>query len=76
MAVKVTARRPDNRSEPPHPTRTMPDGTHERPLREATCPYCERRILVHEEPPHCPLCACPLEEARVDRRGWSGGGLA
>lgn len=36
------------------------------PLREADCPFCERRVVVYEEPPRCPLCACPIEEERVD----------
>ena len=36
------------------------------PLREADCPYCERRVVVYEEPPRCPFCACPIEERRVD----------
>ena len=32
-------------------------------MREAECPFCERVVLVYEEPPRCPLCACPLDEA-------------
>ena len=31
-------------------------------MREGACPYCERTVLVYEEPPRCPLCACPLDE--------------
>jgi hypothetical protein len=31
-------------------------------MREAECPYCERTVLVCDEPPRCPLCDCPLEE--------------
>jgi hypothetical protein len=31
-------------------------------MREGSCPYCERDVLVYEEPPRCPLCACPLDE--------------
>jgi len=32
---------------------------------EADCPFCERRVLVYEDPPRCPLCSCPLEEDRM-----------
>jgi hypothetical protein len=42
------------------------------PLHAATCPYCERRVLVYEEPPRCPLCACPFEIRRVDPGAWPG----
>lgn len=31
-------------------------------MRQAECPYCERTVLVCDEPPRCPLCDCPLEE--------------
>jgi predicted amidophosphoribosyltransferase len=31
-------------------------------MRQGECPYCERSVLVYEEPPRCPLCACPLDE--------------
>jgi hypothetical protein len=31
-------------------------------MREGDCPYCERNVLVYEQPPRCPLCACPLDE--------------
>ncbi|HWO69550.1 MAG TPA: hypothetical protein VNP94_02185 [Actinomycetota bacterium] len=34
-------------------------------MREAACPFCERRVLVYEEPPRCPLCGCPLDEDRM-----------
>jgi hypothetical protein len=34
-------------------------------MREGACPYCERTVLVYEEPPRCPLCACPLDEGTV-----------
>ena len=30
-------------------------------MRMGDCPYCERAVLVYEEPPRCPLCACPLD---------------
>lgn len=42
----------------------MPQAT-EGPLSEADCPFCERRVLVYEDPPRCPLCACPLEGDRI-----------
>jgi hypothetical protein len=35
------------------------------PLREGDCPFCERTVLVHEEPPRCPLCACPIDATRM-----------
>jgi hypothetical protein len=44
----------------------MPQATQGLPLREARCPFCERWVLVYEEPPRCPLCACPIEETRLD----------
>ena len=34
-------------------------------MREAECPFCERIVLVYEEPPRCPLCACPLDDERT-----------
>ena len=41
----------------------MPNETEQPPaMREGDCPYCERTVLVYEEPPRCPLCDCPLEE--------------
>lgn len=30
-------------------------------MRESDCPFCERTVLVYEDPPRCPLCACPLD---------------
>ena len=30
-------------------------------MRESECPFCERTVLVYEDPPRCPLCACPLD---------------
>jgi hypothetical protein len=39
-------------------------------MREAECPYCERAVLVYEEPPRCPLCACPLHEERMHPYVW------
>jgi hypothetical protein len=35
------------------------------PMREGACPFCERTVLVFEEPPCCPLCACPMDEDRM-----------
>jgi hypothetical protein len=40
----------------------MSNETADAPMREADCPYCERAVLVYEQPPRCPLCACPIEE--------------
>jgi hypothetical protein len=31
-------------------------------MRQGECPYCERTVLVVDDPPRCPLCDCPLEE--------------
>jgi hypothetical protein len=36
------------------------------PMRMGGCPYCERTVLVYEEPPRCPLCACPLEASTME----------
>jgi hypothetical protein len=35
------------------------------PMREGACPFCERTVLVYEEPARCPLCACPMDEDRM-----------
>lgn len=35
------------------------------PMRMGDCPYCERAVLVYEEPPRCPICACPLESSAM-----------
>ena len=43
----------------------MPGETKEPPMREAECPFCERIVLVYEDPPRCPLCACPLDDERM-----------
>lgn len=48
----------------PKDLRGVPD------MREAECPYCERSVLVYEEPPRCPLCACPLNEDRMHPYAW------
>jgi hypothetical protein len=34
-------------------------------MLEGECPFCERTVLVYEEPPRCPLCACPMDESRM-----------
>jgi hypothetical protein len=39
-------------------------------MRETVCPYCERMVLVYEEPPRCPLCACPLLGAATRPYVW------
>lgn len=47
----------------PRSATPMPNGTEQPPaMREGECPYCERTVLVYDEPPRCPLCDCPLEE--------------
>ena len=43
----------------------MPNSTHEPAMREAECPYCERSVLVYQDPPRCPLCDCPLDGERT-----------
>jgi hypothetical protein len=41
---------------------TMPtESSDAPPMRMGDCPYCERAVLVYEDPPRCPLCACPLD---------------
>jgi len=41
---------------------TMANDTNESPaMRMGACPYCERTVLVYEDPPRCPICACPLD---------------
>lgn len=44
------------------------DGAPE--MREAECPYCERPVLVYEDPPRCPLCACPIDGGRMHPFAW------
>jgi len=39
-------------------------------MRETECPYCERDVLVYEDPPRCPLCACPLDRDRMRPYVW------
>jgi len=46
----------------PRTRHTMANDTTEPPaMRMGACPYCERTVLVYEEPPRCPICACPLD---------------
>jgi hypothetical protein len=40
---------------------------------EADCPFCERHVVVYEDPPRCPLCSCPLEDDRVTPFDIAGG---
>lgn len=42
-------------------------------MRRADCPFCEHQVLVYEEPPRCPLCACPLEDDRIEPYAWPDG---
>ena len=49
---RVGATMPNDLSEPP-------------PMRMGDCPYCERAVLVYEDPPRCPLCACPLDASTM-----------
>ncbi len=44
------------------------DGAPE--MREAECPFCERVVVVYEEPPRCPLCACPFDATRMRPFAW------
>ena len=34
-------------------------------MQEGDCPFCERTVLVYEDPPRCPLCACPMDDDRM-----------
>jgi hypothetical protein len=44
----------------------MANETTEPPaMRMGGCPYCERTVLVYEDPPRCPLCACPLDASTM-----------
>ena len=45
-------------------------------MRKGECPYCERSVLVYEEPPRCPLCACPLDEDVMRPFDFSAGPAA
>ena len=48
----------------------MPQGVGAPEMREAECPYCERVVLVYEDPPRCPLCACPIYRERTRPYPW------
>lgn len=39
-------------------------------MQEAECPFCERLVLVYEQPPRCPLCACPIDDLRMRPYSW------
>jgi hypothetical protein len=40
------------------------------PPRVGDCPFCERAVLIYEDPPRCPLCACPLDASTVRPYGF------
>jgi len=51
----------------------MPQATDKpSPMREGDCPFCERRVLVYEDPARCPLCDCPLDDDRMRPYVWPG----
>ena len=50
---------------PPERTSAMNEIVEPPGMRESECPFCERTVLVYEDPPLCPLCACPLDEDRM-----------
>lgn len=54
----------------PRPTPMPADTDGPAGMREAECPFCERVVLVYEDPPRCPLCACPLDEDRMRDHVW------
>jgi hypothetical protein len=54
----------------------MSNSTQDPSMREAECPFCERIVLVYEEPPRCPLCACPLDDERTRPYEFPGEGVA
>lgn len=71
--VKERARSADNLKETalPESEPHMPQEIDGAPaMRESECPFCERVVLVYEEPPRCPLCACPLDEERMRPYAW------
>ena len=53
------------RTAPPERTTHMSNIIEPPAMRESECPFCERTVLVYEDPPRCPLCACPLDEDRM-----------
>lgn len=48
----------------------MPNDPDSLYTQQAECPFCEHHVLVYEEPPRCPLCACPLAESRMQAYVW------
>ena len=51
---------------PPGRNHQMPNLSPEPPaMRMGNCPYCERAVLVYEDPPRCPICACPLDDRQM-----------
>ena len=63
-----------NRPLPPSASPYMTNETDPPAMREGDCPYCERTVLVYEEPPRCPLCACPLDEQGMHPYVFPSGG--
>ena len=72
-SVKARERGTDNSIET-HPERngSRMEGRVEdaAPMWSSQCPFCEREVLVYEEPPRCPLCGCPLDEERMHLYVW------
>lgn len=48
---------------------SLADGP-EGPTYQAECPFCERDVLVFEDPPRCPLCTCPIAPERLSLFVW------
>ncbi len=57
---------------PPERTHTMNEITEPPAMRESECPFCERTVLVCDDPPRCPLCECPLDEDRMRPYAFPG----
>jgi hypothetical protein len=53
------------RTAPPERNDIMDEITEPPAMRESECPFCERTVLVCDDPPRCPLCECPLDEDRM-----------
>jgi hypothetical protein len=60
------------RTAPPERTIPMNEIVEPPAMRESECPFCERTVLVYEDPPRCPLCACPLDEDRMRPYAFPG----
>ena len=43
----------------------MADEMDQPSMLEGACPFCERTVLVHEDPARCPICDCPMDEDRM-----------